>query len=333
MAQPAPETIKQQIAKLDTAPLMKQNEKTLSPISKSEKQAIELSKRKPLQSKVEPLPKGLLKNAKASEDKDNHTSSKQTTNTVATENGFLKYKEPSAPEAPSTTKMFMKMIVSLATVVALILLMAWAAKKYLGKFNAIPGLNSAIKVLAITNIGMKKQVAVIDVAGEMMIVGITDDNISLLNNVTDQESIDRIRRSASSGPTMSKPKAQTPNMKGLRPEEGGTKAKWTPDFINGAIDAMRIGKIKTSPKSAQAIFDESDPETFAGQLSLAGVGRKQASDKVSIGPKRKKGSKNKSIEQGEDQAIPAPKKNNRNDLLKKVTSEIKAKNGRLKIAG
>ena len=77
--------------------------------------------------------------------------------------------------------------------------------------------------------------------------------------------------------------------------------------LGALINALRIGKIKTTPGAPPALLDEKDPDTFAGKMALAekaGVGRGRA---------------------GQDRL-------NRDDLVKKVTNAIKERNGKLRIA-
>lgn len=213
--------------------------------------------------------------------------------------GFLNYEAPAVPVAPSTGSMVARMVGSLALVLSLVLLLAWAGRKYLGKLNQLQGRNSVVKVLASGAIGVKKEIAVVEVAGELLILGIAGDTITLLSNAVTQEQADLLRRGAPRS-------AAAPAMARL-PGENPTKAAWAPDLVNKALGALRIGKTAPKDHIVRALMDETDPDTFAGAFaSLTG-------------------------EKARGAAAPAAPAN-RADLVSKVTSAIKERNGRLRIA-
>ncbi|MBI4828288.1 MAG: flagellar biosynthetic protein FliO [Nitrospinae bacterium] len=216
--------------------------------------------------------------------------------------GFLNYEAPAAPVAPSTGSMVARMVGSLALVLSLVLLLAWAGRKYLGKLNQLQGRNSVVKVLASGAIGVKKEIAVVDVAGELLILGIAGDTITLLSNAVTQEQADLLRRGAPRS-------AAAPAMARL-PGENPTKAAWAPDLVNKALGALRIGKTAPKDHIVRALMDESDPDTFAGAFASL-TGEKARGAAAPVAP-----------------AAPA----NRADLVSKVTSAIKERNGRLRIA-
>jgi len=220
-------------------------------------------------------------------------------------NGFLKYEEPVAPETPSLGKMFVKMIASLCIVVALVLVLAWTGRKYLGKINALPA-GDVVKVLATGSIGAKQQVSVIDVAGEVLVIGVAGENMTLLASLDDKETINRLRRKVggTSRPSKTRPKHDSSRIT----SEGRAGA----EFIKKVVGAFRIGRLKNSHKSDRALFDQADPDTFAGQFKAAESAGRQPHQNGEPGPPRR--------------AL------TRDDLMKRVTSAIKARNGNLRIA-
>lgn len=208
--------------------------------------------------------------------------------------GFLDYEAPKAPETPSLGAMFIKMIGSLSIVLGLVLITAWAGKKYFGKLAPSVGAGQAVRVLASGPIGVKQRVMVVDVGGEVLILGVSDDNITMLSNVHDTETADRFRRMAGAGSAPSNRRGQTPSP---------VTADWAPGFLRKAADGLRIGKMKAPSGEPQALFDSGDEETFAGQMKLAGGGAEGGDGKTS-----------------------------RDDLMKSVTSAIRKRNGKLRIA-
>ncbi len=50
-----------------------------------------------------------------------------------------------------------------------------------------------VNILSIVPIGQNKYLQVIDLAGKLLVLGITDNNITLISEITDRDEIDRIR--------------------------------------------------------------------------------------------------------------------------------------------
>jgi len=222
-------------------------------------------------------------------------------------NGFLAFKEPEGPESPSMTAMLIKMVASLSLVLSIVFALAWVAKHYLGRLNAIPGYSSAVRVLTTGSIGGKKQVSVVDIAGQILILGVTDDKITLLSNVREKESIDKIRSLTAS--------AQPTAFSARRRKNLSTQAGWAPQLVKSAIGFIRIGKSKASPRSTRAIFDESDPDTFAGQMASA---RSRAGENLNTGG---------ALDSSSDVDLI-----NRGDMITQVTNSIRKRNTTLTIA-
>lgn len=92
-----------------------------------------------------------------------------------------------AGEGPGTGNMFassLKALGALVLVLAIILLVAWLAKRYL---HVIPqGMNKgdAIKVIAFKVIGPKKTVHLLEVEGQKILIGSTEAGITLLKELS-----------------------------------------------------------------------------------------------------------------------------------------------------
>lgn len=237
------------------------------------------------------------------------TGAYTTTQGNAAPKNFLNYEEPKAPEAPSMSGMVIKMISSLALVLALVFALSWIAKRYMGKFGGAFGGSSVVKILATGSIGMKKQIAVVDVAGEVIVVGISGDNITMLTTIEDQETADRLKRSGGGN-----------GRNGAASMADGYMKTQPASPIRKALDALRIGKIKTKSPIPPALIDEADPDTFAG--SLAGLTGMAAASKYSANAPSGR------IETKGDESRAA----SREELLRRVTGAIRAKNGSMKLA-
>ncbi|MFQ5560822.1 MAG: flagellar biosynthetic protein FliO, partial [Nitrospinota bacterium] len=63
---------------------------------------------------------------------------------------------------------------------ALIFFAAAGAKKFLSKNESLFGNNQFIRVLSSVPIAVKKQVLLVDVAGEVLVLGVSNENITML---------------------------------------------------------------------------------------------------------------------------------------------------------
>lgn len=78
---------------------------------------------------------------------------------------------------------FLKMGSSLVLVLGLMALTAYSAKRFLGSRLGLGRSASMIQVLATTYLDQKRQIAVIQVGGEYLVVGMTANQISLLTRL------------------------------------------------------------------------------------------------------------------------------------------------------
>lgn len=101
--------------------------------------------------------------------------------------------KPTLPEAPSLGEAFVKIGSALAVVLALILVISFAAKKYLGALEGGFGGKKQLKVLSSHFIGVKKNVTIIEVGGEVLVLGVTNHNINLLARYSEPEKIEEIK--------------------------------------------------------------------------------------------------------------------------------------------
>ena len=90
---------------------------------------------------------------------------------------------------PASVKMLYMSLAALGMIFSILYLF----KKFvwLGKRNG--GTGKTVNVLSIGYLGPKKSVALIEVAGEVLVLGIASDNISLLANIKDEEKIAQIK--------------------------------------------------------------------------------------------------------------------------------------------
>lgn len=118
--------------------------------------------------------------------------------------GFLKYTPPVVSEPPSLLASGWKMFYTLALVLALMFFIFYVFKKLVLKNSVLGGNDRLVKVLSTSFLGPKKMIALVDVAGEILVLGISDGNISLLTQVHDDDRIERIKSSSKNSSVLAK---------------------------------------------------------------------------------------------------------------------------------
>jgi flagellar protein FliO/FliZ len=102
---------------------------------------------------------------------------------------------------PEMLPSLLKMIASLGIVLGGLLLTLWLVRRFVqsrsGRFNG-----QLIRVLASSTVGLKKNIALVEVPGQVLVLGMTGDRISLLSKIEDPESIRRIRGDATAKPAI-----------------------------------------------------------------------------------------------------------------------------------
>ncbi len=90
-------------------------------------------------------------------------------------------------EAPGFTGSVIKMVTALGIVLSLLFAIVYLAKKYLGNRIGLTGQEQKIRVVTSTYLGPKKSIALVEVAGEKIVVGVTATHISMLTKVGREE--------------------------------------------------------------------------------------------------------------------------------------------------
>ena len=91
---------------------------------------------------------------------------------------------------------------ALAVVLALMGLVAWGAKRLLGAWGRMAGPAPLVQVLACGPIAPKKSIALVSVAGEYLIVGLTADQMVPLGRIDDPQRVQGVLAAAGeSGPS------------------------------------------------------------------------------------------------------------------------------------
>ena len=86
----------------------------------------------------------------------------------------------------------LRMFAALALILGgLLVVLYYAKRKFKSKETGSNG--KAIRVLGNTYIGMKKHISLVEVPGAILVLGITNDNISLLTKVEDDAIVEKLR--------------------------------------------------------------------------------------------------------------------------------------------
>ena len=93
----------------------------------------------------------------------------------------------------------LKMISMFAVVLGLMFLIFFGFKKYVLKNTAFGGGNKLVSVLGTWFLGPKKNIVLVEVAGEVLVLGISQDHITLLSSITDEEKIEEIKNAGGKG--------------------------------------------------------------------------------------------------------------------------------------
>ena len=98
--------------------------------------------------------------------------------------------------APDVVSSAFQMLMALGIVLGGLLVFFYFMKRYLKRDGG--GTNTQlIKVIASQYVGIKKNIALVEVPGTILVIGVTSDKISLLSQIEDKAVIESIQQEAS----------------------------------------------------------------------------------------------------------------------------------------
>jgi flagellar protein FliO/FliZ len=99
------------------------------------------------------------------------------------------------------------MLTTLAIVIAILIGAMVLLKKYFYRSPGLAGGNAMIRTLSSYSLGPKNSILLVDVLGQVLLLGISDHQMSLLTAITDPGAIERLRSLSNQGgfPPMSDP--------------------------------------------------------------------------------------------------------------------------------
>ncbi|RLC32108.1 MAG: hypothetical protein DRH37_01465 [Deltaproteobacteria bacterium] len=96
--------------------------------------------------------------------------------------------------SPDLISSALKMTASLALVLAGMFVVFYFMKRVLNGNRGDSG-RKPIRVVANTYVGVKKSISLVEIPGALLVVGITNDHISLLSRIEDKEVLENMRLS------------------------------------------------------------------------------------------------------------------------------------------
>lgn len=95
-------------------------------------------------------------------------------------------------ESNSLWSSALRMVSTLAFVVGLMFLIFHLFKKWMGKQGMFGGGEKSIRVISTGFLGPKKSIAMVEVAGRVLILGVANDQITLLSSLENEDEVERI---------------------------------------------------------------------------------------------------------------------------------------------
>jgi len=93
-----------------------------------------------------------------------------------------------------------KMISSLAVVLGLMIGAAYVLKRGFQRAGAVPADEGLIRVISSHYLGPKNSIMVMEVLGSIMVIGISNNQMSLLTTISGSEAVEKLRESRKGSP-------------------------------------------------------------------------------------------------------------------------------------
>jgi len=182
-------------------------------------QSVALTQKISKEKKIKPIQKGEL--PKKVTGKGKSTEKKEEKNNSLFSQSF----DSSNPKTLEVLPSGIRMVTMLFLVVAFMLLLFYLFKKFVLKNTPYGGSGKLVQVLGTGFLGPRNNIALVEVAGDVLVLGISNDNITLLNHIEDEEKIADIKnRSGKNKPgkgnldsTIKKAMIQSPNAEPRKP--------------------------------------------------------------------------------------------------------------------
>lgn len=88
---------------------------------------------------------------------------------------------------------FFKMLTALAIVIALMIGAMYLLKKYFYQPSAAVNGNSMIRIISTCHLSPKNSILLVDVLGQVMLLGVSNHQMSILGTITDPEAMQNLK--------------------------------------------------------------------------------------------------------------------------------------------
>jgi flagellar biosynthetic protein FliO len=159
--------------------------------------------------------------------------------------GMLDFENDLSVGKPDLFSASLKMVYTLGLVLGLMFIIFHLVKKFGLKNSVFGGEGKPIKVLSTGFLAPRKSIALVEVAGDVLVIGISNDQISLLGNVQDPEKIEQIKSTLHKKGHERKPVAASPkpDNEGVPPQTG--KEEKRPQAKREGVDVYSKRLIKS----------------------------------------------------------------------------------------
>jgi len=151
---------------------------------------------------VEPIVDRIKKAARRDSKSETETDTPKSQNNLFSAKGNLGFSLKDSKPTGKPIELLpssLKMISMLAVVLGIMFLLFFCFKKYVLKNTMFGGGEKLVNVLGSGFLAPKKNIVLVEVAGEVLVLGISQDNISILTNITDPEKIEEIKSKGGKG--------------------------------------------------------------------------------------------------------------------------------------
>ncbi len=122
-------------------------------------------------------------------------------NAAASSGGYLSGYENADPQPTSVSWWStLAYLISLLAIFAFVVVFAYFAARFLGGRFASNQAGEGGRLLQSLPLGPKMSVCIVELAGRMFLLGVTEHNITMLSEITDEEEMERVHRQALAHP-------------------------------------------------------------------------------------------------------------------------------------
>ena len=186
--------------------------------------------------------------------------------------GLLDFEDDLTVGKPDLFSASLKMAYTLGLVLAAIFVIFHLFKKFGLKNSVFGGEGKPIKVLSTGFLAPRKSIALVEVAGDVLVIGISNDQISLLGNVQDPERIEQIKGSMRKKGHEQKPVAASPKPpnKVIPPQTAKVEKKQPPKRQGVDVYNKRLVQSGSTNSFGEYVKQFENPNMGA-QPSMKGV--------------------------------------------------------------